>query len=177
MGCYGNIEKVIDELLNKNFADITTEYVVNLITGESLDDLNAKYSDLQSDEGFGVELAKTQKSVDALVASLEPKPLPIPMEEVEDLACKHVGDSLYSALVLEILKKEDPASYDDLINSDALLEKPITANDLGVAEGITENLDGVIPSAGIVKFLEENNPDFLEKTNEVLFDNLDPLLS
>jgi hypothetical protein len=176
MGCYGNIEKVIDELLNKNFADITTEYVVNLITGESLDDLNAKYSDLQSDEGFGVELAKTQKSVDALVASLEPKPLPIPMEEVEDLACKHVGDSLYSALVLEILKKEDPASYDDLINSDALLEKPITANDLGVAEGITENLDGVIPSAGIVKFLEENNPDFLEKTNEVLFDNLDPLL-
>jgi hypothetical protein len=176
MGCYGNIESVLDNLLNKNFADITTEYVVNLVTGETLDDLNAKYTDLQSDEGFGVELAKTQKSVDALVASLEPKPLPIPMKDVEDLACKHVGDSLYSALVLEILKKENPAAYDDLIKSDALSEMPVTANDLGVTEGITENLDGVIPSAGIVKFLEENNPDFLEKTNEVLFDNLDPLL-
>ena len=176
MGCYGNIESVIDNLLNKNFADITTEYVVNLVTGESLDDLNAKYTDLQSDEGFAVELAKTQESVDALIASLEPKPLPIPMEDVEDLACKYVGDSLYSALLTEILKKEDPASYDDLVESGALDEKPITADDLGVTEGINEDLDNVIPSDGIVKFLEENNPDFLEKTNEVLFDNLDPLL-
>lgn len=176
MGCYGNIEGVLDDLLNKNFADITTEYVVNLVTGESLDDLNAKYSDLQSDEGFAVELAKTQKSVDALVASLEPKPLPIPIEAVEDLACKYTGDSLYSVLILEILKKENPVSYEDLVNSGALSDSPITAKDLGISGGISENLDGVIPSDNIVKFLEDNNPDFLERTNEVLFDNLDPLL-
>ena len=173
----GNIESRIDELLSKDFTKTSTDEILNIISGGA--DLNIPYEDLQSEEGFSKELEKSQKEVDAVIESLKPKPLPLSIEEIEKLSCNYEGDSLYSVILLESLKREDPKSYEKLVSSKEYKEnKSISEIDLGVK--LTNNKDlgfsKKIPSDGILKYLRKNNPSFLEKTNENIFDNLDPLL-
>ena len=173
----GNIESRIDELLSKDFTKTSTDEILNIISGGA--DLNIPYEDLQSEEGFSKELEKSQKEVDAVIESLKPKPLPLSIEEIEKLSCNYEGDSLYSVILLESLKREDPKSYEKLVSSKEYKEnKTISEIDLGVK--LTNNKDlgfsKKIPSDGILKYLRKNNPAFLEKTNEKIFDNLDPLL-
>jgi len=173
----GDIGSRIDDLLGKDFSKMSADEILNIISGG--EDFNIPYEDLQSEEGFKKELDISQKEVDSIVESLKPQPLPIPIKDVEDLSCKYEGDDLYSRILLESLKKEDPKLYKSLINSDEYKNNlPISEKDLGVkiADGRDLGFSKKIPSDGITKFIKNKNPELLEKINERVFDNLDPLL-
>jgi len=207
----------IDRLMDMDFSSITSEQVIGIIAGGSLtiDDqarsvitgenlttgdeaLNLPYDDIQTKEGFERELGRTQKDVDSVIESLKPGPPPIPMERIEELACNYEGDQLYSAIILETLKNDEPTLYDSLINSDEFKnDSPVTESDIGVS--VTNiNLDAVVgksgsisgiesrrgssditrgrSSSGITKYLRDKNPELLDRINERIFDNLDPII-
>ncbi|NBU96745.1 MAG: hypothetical protein EBS19_00805, partial [Spirochaetia bacterium] len=167
----------IDNLLGKDFSQMTTEEILSIISGGQ--DFNIPYDDLQSEEGFNKELEKSQKEVDSIIKSLNPQPLPISIKEIEELSCKHEGDDLYSMILIESVKRENPKLYDDLLKSDEYKNNsPISENDLGVKipGGKDLGFSKKIPSDGITKYLKKKNPDFLQNINEKIFDNLDPLL-
>ena len=172
-----SIEERIDKLLGKDFEKTTTEEIVSIITGG--EGINGPYEDLQSDEGFNKELEKSEKEVENILASLEPQKPPIPMKRIEELACNYEGDDLYSVILLESLKKENPKLYNELIASDEFKNNSaITEKDLGVTIKNSNSFkyDFKIPSRGITGFLKDKDPKFLEKVNEKIFDNLDPLI-
>jgi hypothetical protein len=170
-----SIEERIDKLLGKDFEKTTTEEIVSIITGG--EGINGPYEDLQSDAGFNKELDKSIKEVERLIKSLEPQKPPISLKKIEELSCSHEGDALYAQILLESLKKDDPRLYSELVKSGALDEKTITQEDIGVKSTVQSlNRGKKITSLGITNFLSEENPRFLEKTNERIFDNLDPLL-
>ena len=192
----------IDRLMDRDFSSITSEQIISIITSGSItiDDqsLNLPYDDLQTKEGFEKELAKTQKEVDSVIESLKPGPPPIPMDRIEDLACDYEGDQLYSAIILETLKNDEPTLYNSLINSvEFKNDSTVTESDIGVS--VTNiNLDAISgrnkdragtgsrrnsssitqgrSSAGITKYLRNKNPELLDKINERIFDNLDPII-
>jgi hypothetical protein len=164
----------IDQLLGKDFQDLTTSQIVQTITGQQI---AIPYEDLQSEAGFNKELEKTELEVQALIKTLEPKSPPIPISDIEDLSCRFEGDALYAQILIRSIKVEDESLYQDLINSGALEEKSIISDDIGISSNISSlNIDRVIPSFGITKFLSDKNLSVLEKINESLFDNIDPLL-
>jgi len=174
MATEDSIGSKIDQLLGKDFEKLTTDEIVQTIMGEKID---IPYEDLQSEEGFNKQLEIADKEVEALVKGLEPKSPPIPMSKIEDLSCKFEGDSLYAHILIESIKKDKSDLYLELKKSGALEEKTITSDDLGVKSSIPSlKNDKEISSSGIIKFLENNDPLFLEKTNERIFDNIDPLL-
>ena len=167
----------IDDLLGKDFSQMSTEEILGIISGGQ--DFNIPYEDLQSKEGFEKELEKSQKEVDSIIESLKPQPLPISIKDVEYLSCKYEGDDLYSRILIESVKKEDPKLYNDLLRSDEYRKNlPISEDDLGVKiqGGRDLGFSKKIPSEGITKYLKKRKPDFLQKLNEKIFDNLDPLL-
>jgi uncharacterized protein with ATP-grasp and redox domains len=53
-----NIGSIIDDLLSKDFSEITADEILKIISGGQ--DLNIPYEDLQSEEGFEKELKKNQ---------------------------------------------------------------------------------------------------------------------
>lgn len=168
-----SIENIIDQLLGKDFEKLTTEQILQTVTGEKID---IPYEDLQSEEGFNKQLESSEKQVEELIKTLEPKDPPIPISRIEELSCNFEGDSLYAQILIESIKKDSPDLYEELKKSGALEEKYINPEDIGVKTKIPSlDKNKKLPSSGIVKFLEEKNPDFLEKTNEGIFDNLDPL--
>ena len=172
-----SIEERIDKLLGKDFEKTTTEEIVSIITGG--EGINGPYEDLQSDDGFNKELEKSEKEVKNILASLEPQKPPIPMKRIEELACNYEGDDLYSAILLESLKKQNPKLYNELIASDEFKNNSaITEKDLGITVKNSNSFkyDFKIPSRGITGFLKDKDPKFLEKVNENIFDNLDPLI-
>lgn len=170
-----NIESRIDQLLAKDFSNTSTSEIINLITGGQ--DINQPYVDMQSSEGFDSQLEQSQQEVESIIASLEPKSPPISMKKIEDLACNFEGDELYSRILLESVRAKDNDLYNSLINSNALKERNLSAEDLGIKTGISSlKTDKKLPSGGIVDFLRENNKSLLESINEDLFDNVDPLL-
>ena len=172
-----SIEEKIDKLLSKDFTKVSADEIINIITdGEGL---KIPYDDLQSEKGFNKELDKNQKEVENILASLEPQDPPISMKRIEQLACNYEGDDLYSVIILESLKKENPGLYNELISSDEFKNNSaITEKDLGVTVSNSRSFkyEFKIPSSGITRFLESKDPDFLEVTNEKIFDNVDPLL-
>lgn len=173
----GSIESRIDDLLGKDFSEMSTEEILNIISGGS--DFNIPYEDLQSKEGFEKELDKSQKEVNSIIESLNPQKPPIPIKDIEDLSCNYEGDDLYSRIILETLKREDIKLYNELLESDEYKGNlPVSERDLGVKIAGNRDLgfSKKIPSEGITKYLRSKNPEFLEKTNEKIFDNLDPLL-
>ena len=93
----------IDELLGKDFSQMSTDEILNIISGGQ--DFNIPYEDLQSKEGFNKELEKSQKEVDNIIDSLKPQGPPISLKKIEDLSCKYEGDDLYSRIILESIKK------------------------------------------------------------------------
>ena len=172
-----SIEERIDKLLGKDFEKTSTEEIVSIITGG--EGINGPYEDLQSEAGFNKELEKSQKEVENILASLEPQKPPIPMKRIEELACKYEGDDLYSVILLESLKKRNPKLYDELISSDDFKNNSaVTEKDLGITvkNSTSFKYDFKIPSRGITNFLKSKDPKFLEKINENIFDNLDPLI-
>lgn len=172
-----SIEERIDKLLGKDFEKTTTEEIVSIITGG--EGINGPYEDLQSDEGFNKELEKSEKEVENILASLEPQKLPIPMKRIEELACNYEGDDLYSVILLESLKKQNPKLYKELIASDEFKNNSaITEKDLGITVKNSNSFkyDFKIPSRGITSFLKDKDSKFLENLNEKIFDNLDPLI-
>jgi hypothetical protein len=172
-----SIEERIDKLLGKDFEKTTTEEIVSIITGG--EGINGLYEDPQSDDGFNKELEKSQKEVENILASLEPQKPPIPMKRIEELACTYEGDDLYSVILLESLKKQNPKLYSKLIDSDEFKNNSaITEKDLGITVKNSNSFkyDFKIPSRGITDFLKVNDQKFLEKINENIFDNLDPLI-
>jgi hypothetical protein len=172
-----NIEERIDKLLGKDFEKTTTEEIVSIITGG--EGINGPYEDLQSDEGFNKELEKSEKEVANILASLEPQKPPIPMKRIEELACNYEGDDLYSVILLESLKKQNPKLYNELIASDEFKNNSaITEKDLGITvkNSTSFKYDFKIPSRGITGFLKNKDSKFLENVNEKIFDNLDPLI-
>lgn len=171
------IEERIDNLLSKDFENTTTEEIVSIITGG--EGINGLYEDLQSDIGFDSELEKSQKQVENILASLEPQEPPIPMNKIEELACIYTGDDLYSVILLESLKQQNPKLYDELIISDQFkMNSNVTEKDLGITIKTSNSFkyNFKIPSRGITNFLKEKDNKFLEKLNEKIFDNLDPLI-
>ena len=173
MATDNNIGNRIDQLLNKDFENLTTDIILQTIFGERVD---IPYEDLQSEEGFNRELEKSSKEVEELIKSLEPQEPPIPISKIEELSCNYDGDSLYAQILLETVKKDDPGLYSQLLKSGALDQKTITQDDLGVKSQIPSLIkEKQITSSGILDFLQKNNPNFLERTNERIFDNLDPL--
>jgi hypothetical protein len=169
------IESRIDQLLSKDFSKTSTSEIVNLITGGQ--DINQPYVDMQSEAGFDSELAKNQEQVDSIISSLEPGPPPIPMKKIEELSCNFEGDELYSRILLESVRINDINLYRSLLNSSALNERSISAEDLGIKTRITSlKTNKKLPSEGIVNFLKDKDKSLLEKINEKLFDNVDPLL-
>jgi len=169
------IESRIDELLSKDFSEISTSEIVNLITGGQ--DINQPYIDMQSEDGFDSVLDKSQEQVDSIISSLEPGPPPIPMKKIEELACNFEGDELYSRILLESIRINDTKLYESLLDSSALKQKNFSAEDLGIKTRITSlKTNKKLPSEGIVNFLKDKDKSLLEKINEKLFDNIDPLL-
>jgi len=169
------IESRIDQLLSKDFSKTSTSEIVNLITGGQ--DINQPYVDMQSEAGFDSELAKNQEQVDSIISSLEPGPPPIPMKKIEELSCNFEGDELYSRILLESVRINDINLYRSLLNSSALNERNLSAEDLGIKTKISSlKTDKKLPSEGIVNFLKDKDKSLLEKINEKLFDNVDPLL-
>ena len=166
----------IDELLGKDFSQMSTDEILNIISGGQ--DFNIPYEDLQSKEGFNKELEKSQKEVDNIIDSLKPQGPPISLKKIEDLSCKYEGDDLYSRIILESIKKEDKKLYDKLVNSDEYKKNiSVTEKDLGVSVGNRDlGFSKKIPSSGITKYLKGKNQDLLEKINEKIFDNIDPLI-
>jgi len=157
--------------------ELSADEILNIISGGQ--DFNIPYEDLQSKEGFDKELEKSQKEVDSIIESLKPQPPPIPIKEIEGLSCKYEGDDLYSRILLESIKKEDPKLYRSLLQSKEYKNNlPISENDLGVKIAGNRDLgfSKKIPSDGITKYVRSKNPNLLEKINEKIFDNLDPLL-
>jgi hypothetical protein len=196
-----NIESTIDFLLGQDPNSLNQDEIIKKITGgKSLSDLSKEYVDLQSDEGFNKELENSEKSVENLLESLKPSPLPLPIEKIEELACLYSGDFLYSSIILESLKYEDKDLHKQLLDYVDKEEKIILPEDIGIKTNIDSlyNVGGLynkeqqeidhikgnikikknkgIESKNVVKFLEKKSPKFLEKINESLFDNLDPLL-
>lgn len=172
-----SIEEIIDKLLNKDFEETSTEEIVSIITGGQ--GINQPYVDPQSDSGFNKELEKSQKEVENILTSLNPQPPPIPIKRIEELACIYQGDDLYSVILLESLKNQDPKLYNKLIDSKEFKNNlPITEKDLGITVKNFKSFkyDIKIPSKGITDFLNLNNSEFLEKINEKIFDNIDPLI-
>ena len=110
-----SIESRIDSLLGKDFANMSADEILNTISGGQ--NFNIPYEDLQSKEGFEKELNKTQKEVDGVIKSLNPQKPPIPLKDIEDLACNYEGDDLYSRIILETIRREDKKLYANLINS------------------------------------------------------------
>ena len=161
--------------MSLDFSGMTSEEILSIITGG--EKLDLPYDDLQSKEGFEKEAGKVQKEVDSVVESLKPSKPPIPMSEIEDLACSHEGDSLYSAIILETLKKDEPDLYNDLINSDDFKNNvPVSESDIGVSvKNVSLRSYNNIPSEGITKYVRKKNPELLDRINENIFDNLDPL--
>jgi hypothetical protein len=172
-----NIGSIIDDLLSKDFSEITADEILKIISGGQ--DLNIPYEDLQSEEGFEKELKKNQEEVNSIIESLKPGPPPISLDKIEDLSCEYQGDDLYSVILLETIKIEDPKLYNSLLKSEEYKDnKPISEKELGVKvnSGTDLGFSKKIPSDGIIKFLKKSNPEFLEKTNERIFDNIDPLV-
>jgi len=171
-----SIESRIDSLLGKDFANMSADEILNTISGGQ--NFNIPYEDLQSKEGFEKELNKTQKEVDGVIKSLNPQKPPIPLKDIEDLACNYEGDDLYSRIILETIRRDDKKLYANLINSAEYKNNlPISETDLGVeVKGVDLGFSKKIPSEGITKYLKRKNPGFLEKINEKIFDNLDPLI-
>ena len=163
----GSIESRIDDLLGKDFSEMSTGEILNIISGGS--DFNIPYEDLQSKEGFEKELDKSQKEVNSIIESLNPQKPPIPIKDIEDLSCNYEGDDLYSRIILETLKREDIKLYNELLESDEYKSNlPVLETDLGVKIAGNRDLgfSKKIPSEGITKYLRSKNPEFLEKTNE-----------
>ena len=101
------------------------------------------------------------------------------MKRIEELACNYEGDDLYSVILLESLKKQNQKLYNELIASEEFKNNSaITEKDLGVTVKNSNSFkyDFKIPSRGITGFLKDKDPKFLEKVNEKIFDNLDPLI-
>lgn len=170
-----NIESRIDQLLAKDFSKTSTSEIINLITGGQ--DINQPYIDMQSEDGFNLELEKSQKQVESIISSLEPGPPPIPMKKIEELACNFEGDELYSRILLESVRINDNDLYRSLLNSSALNQRSFSASDLGIKTKISSlKTNEKLPSEGIVNFLKDKNKSLFEKINEKLFDNVDPLL-
>jgi len=171
-----SIESRLDSLLNSDFSKMSTEDIMKIISGGQ--DFNIPYEDLQSKKEFDKELKKNTREVENVVNSLKPQGPPIPMKDIEDLACKHEGDDLYSRILLETVKRQDTQLYNDLLNSEEYKSNIVfSEEDLGVKViGSSLGFDKKIPSEGILKFLKRKSPEFLEKTKERIFDSLDPLL-
>jgi hypothetical protein len=181
----------IDKLLGKDFSQMSSEEILNIISGGQ--NFSIPYEDLQSKEGFAKELDKSQKEAQSIINSLKPKGPPIPMKKIEDLACKYEGDDLYSRILLESIKNEDIELYNSLINSPEYKNNiPVTEEDLGIKINVGESIksdndpninpktrdlgfSGKIPSEGITRYIRKKNPEVLEKINEKIFDNIDPL--
>ena len=170
-----NIESKIDLLLSKDFEKTSTDELLNIISDGKI---NIPYEDLQSKEGFEKELDKNKKQVEGIIESLNPSKPPIPIKDIEDLACKYEGDDLYSRIILESLRRDNPKIYDELLNSSEYKSNlPISEEDLGVKiSGRSLGFSKKIPSDGILKYLKGKNPGLLEKINEGIFDNIDPLV-
>ncbi len=171
-----NIGSRIDDLLGKDFSKISTEEILSTISGG--ENLNLPYEDLQSKEGFEKELERSKKEAENIVNSLKPGKPPIPIKKIEELSCKYGGDDLYSRIILESIKKEDIKFYNELINSEEYKKNtPLSEKDLGVSiNGKDLGFSKKIPSEGITKYLRNKKPQLLEKINEKLFDNIDPIL-
>lgn len=170
-----SIESRIDRLLSKDFMDLTTDQVLQTITGGQ--DLSLPYQDLQSEDGFDAELEKTKKEVDGIIESLKPQPLPIPLSTIEDLSCNYEGDSLYGRVLLETLKQNKPDIYKELIESGEWRVDPVSPKDIGVATTFNTLIPSTaFPSKGIASFFEKKDPEFFARVNESLFDNLDPII-
>ena len=126
-----NIESRIDQLLNADFSQLTTDQILSIITGG--ENLDLPYDDLQTKEGFEKELEKTTKDLNSVLDSLKPSNPPIPMDKIEELSCNYEGDSLYSQIILETLKNDNPDLYKDLLNSEDFKNNyPVTEEDIGV---------------------------------------------
>ena len=181
-----SIGSKLDRLMDLDFSESSTDQILSIITGASNDQIlslitggeksNIPYVDLQSKEGFEVEVEKIRNQINSVVDSLNPGSPPIPIERIEDLACTYEGDSLYSAIILESLKTDEPDVYNSLINSDEFkMDNPITEESIGVSvRNINLGFRKVIPSGGMTKYLSKKNPRLLEKLNERLFDNISP---
>jgi len=170
-----SIESRIDRLLSKDFMDLTTDQVLQTITGGQ--DLSLPYQDLQSEDGFDAELEKTKKEVDGIIESLKPQPLPIPLSTIEDLSCNYEGDSLYGRVLLETLKQNKPDIYKELIESGEWRVDPVSPKDIGVVTTFNTLIPSTaFPSKGIASFFEKKDPEFFARVNESLFDNLDPII-
>lgn len=172
-----DIESRINELLNKDFSTLSANEIIQIATGGQ--DLSMPYVDLQSEEGFNEELQKVQKDVDALIADLENPEPPIPISEIEQLSCQYDGDELYAKILLRSLQKDRKSLYDEIVlqNPEYLDDYSIKIDDIGVKSNIKSlNTGKKILSDKISNFIKSKDPDFLRKTDEKLFDHIDPLL-
>jgi hypothetical protein len=171
-----SIESKLDQLLSKDLSQLTGSQILQIVAGDQ--DLSIPYDDLQSEEGFNKELEKVQGEVDGILAGLINENPPIPISKIEDLSCKYEGDELYANILLEALKNEDKNLYNEIINSDDVKSDEINTKDIGIKTEVKSlnPIKGKISSNKIVKSLSIKSPDFLRKTNESLFDHIDPLL-
>jgi len=153
-----NIENIIDKILSEDLENISADKLVGIITGgQTIEDLEKNYQNLQSDGGFNFELEKAKSSVKAMVDSLKPVPLPISEEKIDQLSCDFSGDDLYSNILIECANQTDPS----------LLQ--------GVDLDSLRDDEGKIKSDLVNSILEKKNPGFKSSINESIFDAMDPL--
>lgn len=175
MASSNDISSRIEKLLDKDFSKMSTDEIVDAITGG--EGADGKYVDLQSDEGFNEVLSESNKEIESIYESLKPKDPPIPMEKIEDLACNYEGDELYSYILLESVKIKDRSLYNKIIGKGLNKPNSITSEDIGVKFNDPSGANKrKLNSDEITKYLQNENKSLLEEINESIFDNLDPLL-
>ena len=175
------IESRIKNLLSKDFRNLTTDEVVQTITGQKI---NTPYENLQSEEVFNKELKKSEQAVAELIKTLKPGPPPIPLSKIETLACNFTGDSLYSKIILETLKIQNGTLYTNLKNSGVLDENafvsafsdeevvtPTVTQDLKISS-LESSLSNEKSIDLILNLLDEDNLNLVERNNKSLFDVL-----
>lgn len=171
------IESRIKKLLSKDFRNLTTDEVVQTITGQKI---NIPYENPQSDEFFNKELKKSEQAVSELIKTLKPGPPPIPLPKIEALACNFTGDSLYSKIILEALKLKNRNLYNNLKNSDILDENASAAAFSGdeiepsspSQELNISSLNNEKSTDVILNLLSGDNLDLVQRNNKPLFDVL-----
>ena len=175
MASSNDISSRIEKLLDKDFSKMSTDEIVDAITGG--EGTGGRYVDLQSDAGFNEVLAESNKEIESIYESLKPKDPPIPIEKIEDLACNYEGDELYSYILLESVRTKNRGLYNKMMRKG--LDKPnsITSEDIGVKFNDPSGSNRKkLNSDEITKYLQNENKSLLEEINESIFDNLDPLL-
>lgn len=140
----GSIDTIMEALLSADPTQLNNSFVLKTIFGP--DYQIPEITDVDPEVEIQKETEIFETAINAMVESLKPKPLSIPIEKVEDLSCKMQGDELYSEILKQIYEKKNPG----------------------------KTLSGFTNSKQAERKIATDSPDILQEIKEEIFDNISP---